>query len=78
MYREQLAEELAEKRIQILVESKQTRNDKSESVTDEEDEWVSSVLLHQEKVKVEVYVTIGMNLIFMDFIDDNSGKSLTN
>ena len=52
MNREQLAEELAEKRIQILVDSKLSRKDKP--VTDEEDEWVSSVLLHQEKVRVEV------------------------
>ena len=54
MNREQLAEELAEKRIQILVDSKLSRKDKP--VTDEEDEWVSSVLLHQEKVKVEVSI----------------------
>ena len=54
MNREQLAEELAEKRIQILVDSKLSRKDKP--VTDEEDEWVSSVLLHQEKVRVEVSI----------------------
>ena len=40
--------------MQILVESKLTKTNKSDSVTDEDDEWVSSVLLHQEKVKVEV------------------------
>ena len=53
--REQMAEEMADKRIQIVIEAERAKRKKYETKTDNEDEWVSSVLLHQEKVKVQVW-----------------------
>ncbi|KAJ8320609.1 hypothetical protein KUTeg_002196 [Tegillarca granosa] len=47
--REIMAEELADQRIKILMEAKKPQ----EFMQDDDDEWVSSVLYHQEKVKVE-------------------------
>ena len=52
--REEMQDDLAEKRLKLLVDAKLSRKDTEERITDEDDEWVSSVLLHQEKVKVEV------------------------
>ena len=53
--REEMQDDLAEKRLQLLIDSKLSRKDAAaERITDDDDEWVSSVLLHQEKVKVEV------------------------
>ena len=52
--REQMAEDLAEKRMQILIEAERAKNKKRDAMTDDDDEWVSSVVLHQEKVKVQV------------------------
>ena len=50
-----MQDDLAEKRLQLLIDSKLSRKDAAaERITDDDDEWVSSVLLHQEKVKVEV------------------------
>ncbi|KAL4221164.1 hypothetical protein ACF0H5_019423 [Mactra antiquata] len=49
--REQWAEELAEKRIQLVLKAE--REHRQMVKTDKDDEWVSSILLHQEKVKVE-------------------------
>ena len=54
--REQMAEEMADKRIQILINAERSKRKKDEVMVDKEDEWVSSVLLHQEKVKVEVSI----------------------
>ena len=52
--REEMQDNLAEKRLELLVKSKLSKKDVPESMTDDDDEWVSSVLLHQEKVKVQV------------------------
>ena len=52
--REEMQDDLAEKRLKLLVDAKLSKKDTEERITDEDDEWVSSVLLHQEKVKVEV------------------------
>ena len=49
-----MAEDLAEKRMQILIEAERAKNKKRDAMTDDDDEWVSSVVLHQEKVKVQV------------------------
>ncbi|XP_052081873.1 kinesin-like protein KIF20B isoform X2 [Mytilus californianus] len=52
--REILAEEMMEKRIKILTNSINPRKrPRQEVMEDEDDEWVSSILLHQEKVKVQ-------------------------
>ncbi|XP_060078395.1 kinesin-like protein KIF20B [Ylistrum balloti] len=56
---EELAEETMERRIKVLTdaykeEKKSVRKGKqSQRMEDDDDEWVSSILLHQEKVKVE-------------------------
>lgn len=55
--REQRVEELAEKRLQIVLEAERAKRKELSVMRDEEDEWVSSVFLHQEKVKVEVINT---------------------
>ncbi|XP_071151333.1 kinesin-like protein KIF20A [Mytilus edulis] len=52
--REILAEEMMEKRIKILTNTINPRKrQRQEVMEDEDDEWVSSMLLHQEKVKVQ-------------------------
>ncbi|XP_021361015.1 kinesin-like protein KIF20B isoform X2 [Mizuhopecten yessoensis] len=56
---EELAEETMEKRIKVFTDAykdqkKSVRKGKqSQRMEDEDDEWVSSILLHREKVKVE-------------------------
>ncbi|XP_033763361.1 LOW QUALITY PROTEIN: kinesin-like protein KIF20B [Pecten maximus] len=56
---EELAEETMEKRIKVFTDAykdqrKSAKKSKqSQRMEDEDDEWVSSILLHQEKVKVE-------------------------
>jgi septum formation topological specificity factor MinE len=52
--REQRAEELAEKRLKIVLDAERAK--RKDMMNDGEDEWVSSMLLHQEKIKVEVTV----------------------
>ncbi|XP_060582779.1 kinesin-like protein KIF20A [Ruditapes philippinarum] len=49
--REQRAEELAEKRLKIVLDAERAK--RKDMMNDGEDEWVSSMLLHQEKIKVE-------------------------
>jgi septum formation topological specificity factor MinE len=52
--REQRAEELAEKRLKIVLDAERAK--RKDMMNDGEDEWVSSMLLHQEKIKVEVAI----------------------
>ena len=56
--REQRVEELAEKRLQIVLEAERAKRQELGMTIDQDDEWVSSVYLHQEKVKVEVSVQV--------------------
>ncbi|XP_052821444.1 kinesin-like protein KIF20B isoform X3 [Mya arenaria] len=51
--REQRIEELADKRIAIIQAAERARRQELETCKDDDDEWVSSVVLHQEKVKNE-------------------------
>ena len=55
--RDILAEEMMEKRIKIITDSIVTnprKRPRKDVMEDEDDEWVSSILLHQEKIKVQV------------------------
>jgi hypothetical protein len=55
--RDILAEEMMEKRIKIITDSIATnprKRPRKDVMEDEDDEWVSSILLHQEKIKVQV------------------------
>ena len=55
--RDILAEEMMEKRIKIITDSIATnprKRPRKDIMEDEDDEWVSSILLHQEKIKVQV------------------------
>ena len=49
-------EDLYEKRMDLLTKSvkKSRKRPRVDRVEDDEDEWVSSVLLHKEQVKVKV------------------------
>ncbi|XP_052285989.1 kinesin-like protein KIF20B isoform X2 [Dreissena polymorpha] len=51
--REVRAEELNEKRIQIILNAERSRRQALEATNDGEEEWVSSVYLHQERLKNE-------------------------
>ena len=54
--RDILAEEMMEKRIKIITDSIVTnprKRPRKDVMEDEDDEWVSSILLHQEKIKVQ-------------------------
>jgi hypothetical protein len=55
--RDILAEEMMEKRIKIITDSIATnprKRPRKDVMEDEDDEWVSSILLHQEEIKVQV------------------------
>ena len=55
-----LAEEKAEKKIELLTMSmKKTKKRKRFMDQDDEDEYVSSVLLHAEQVKLQVGLAVG-------------------
>ena len=48
------AEELADERARGIMEVYEKRLERIQTKVDEDDEWVSSMLYHQEKTKVEV------------------------
>lgn len=52
---EEATEEMYEKRIQILMDAYENQGKKqNDFMTDEEDEWVSSILFYQEKMRNKV------------------------
>lgn len=59
--RDMMAEEMMERKIKVLTDawsSQKRKRPRQEVMEDEDDEWVSSILLHQEQVKVQVCIYI--------------------
>ena len=48
------SQEMSDERVQAVIDVYEKRIDRIQKKIDDEDEWVSSMLYHQEQVKVQV------------------------